>query len=176
MAITDHVHGDYWAVGAGGLDKMGQSDGFFRHAAIYHHSAMDHIWRRLTFSDDDRLIGGSGFHAILRLGDALFAVGGNNTILRGILNETNAVWDRLSLPGEGSLGSLANDDKHQIWVVGEGGTLLSSANRGATWLQHECVDERGQMCRENFTRIRIFGQVAWLIANNKVYRFELVPP
>jgi photosystem II stability/assembly factor-like uncharacterized protein len=57
------------------------------------------------------------------------------------------------------------DGIDRLWIVGNEGTLLTSADYGASWVAVEAQDQTGATIKSDFHRIRVFDHVLWLVSD-----------
>ena len=62
-----------------------------------------------------------------------------------------------------TLLSIAHAD-YTLWVVGNGGVVLKSANRGKTWIR-VVIKDNDQRLISTFRRIRFFGDEGWIVGD-----------
>jgi photosystem II stability/assembly factor-like uncharacterized protein len=98
-----------------------------------------------------------------------FAVGENGAIIKGARKVDGSWrWVRISSPTTEQLLSVAYMDR-TLWIVGDAGTVLASADLGATWQVTKLRDEDGGA--PPLARVRRFGDSLWIMGNRAVYKF-----
>lgn len=160
-----------WAVGRAGRDEQGDWGDQSR-GALYRLAWPENRWERVplpaivleraqTFSD-----------IVAKNHDTVFVVGQKGLALRGSRQAAGVwQWVRLSTPTSQDLRSIALDGT-RLWVVGGGGTILTSTDDGEHWTQFpRVVDDSGAGIE--LTRVRFFGTGGWIVGNGVVLRSEL---
>ena len=101
-----------------------------------------------------------------------FAVGPGGVIVKGTRND-RGLWSWAGLAGRKPTSHNLNsviyvDDR--LWIVGDGGIVLSGRNLGKDWSIQYLKDEAGG--QPNLKRIRLHGSSLWIVGDRVVYRYR----
>jgi serine/threonine protein kinase len=175
VCCADGEAKDYWAVATGGGSEPSERGRSRDCGAVYHHAGTTTNWDLVPLRGI-ALTPRQQFNDIViepRKYNEFFVTGSFGLILRGLREGTNLVWKKLRSNTDQSLASLCFDPDYNLWVVGDNGTVLRSADDGETWAQYPCFDERGNLIRRPLSRIRFYGRQGWIVGNDCVLRCEL---
>jgi serine/threonine protein kinase len=173
ITCVDAENKDFWAVtsgGGGGPSERGRPTDF---GAVYHHDGTGTNWELVPLPGISLKPGQILYDIMPWEAQELFVVGSSGLILRGSGEGTNRVWKKLRSNTRWHLSSVCVDIEDNLWVVGNQGTILRSADGGESWVEYPCFDEQGKRIREAFHRIRFFGKRGWIVGDTRVLRCEL---
>jgi photosystem II stability/assembly factor-like uncharacterized protein len=150
-----------WAVGRAGIDEQG-NHGDRSHGAVYRLNWPTNRWERLPL-DGVQFSPGQALSDILQLDDETILVAGEKgMILLGTWEDGNQ-WSWTTIPPQTdeTLLSIGYAD-YTLWVVGNGGVVLKSPDRGKTW-SRVVIQDNDQRITSTFRRIRFFGDEGWIL-------------
>ncbi len=163
-------HRDAWAISDGTGGGQDQD-----HGALYHLAWPGTNWVQVPLTGVT-LLPRQGFTDITKLenSETLLLVGHAGLILRGALKGGSRAWEKVSSPTRQTLRSIAYDDRHELWVVGDHGVILHSKDEGETWVEVPCLDAQGFRVMEDLYRV-VQGdrQQGWIVGANTVLRYGL---
>jgi photosystem II stability/assembly factor-like uncharacterized protein len=161
---------DVWAAGMAGQDELGNR-GDRSHGAIYHLRWPADVWDSVDLSGVS-FQPSQSFADILAISHELvFAVGQQGLFVRGSEEHQEWKWKKINVGTEKNLTSITYDGD-QLWITGDQGTLLWSADLGETWKKVDLDD--GSKTPVSLRRIRFSDGVGWIVADKAVYRSEKV--
>jgi photosystem II stability/assembly factor-like uncharacterized protein len=99
--------------------------------------------------------------------ETVFAIGDKGLMLRGSLENGTWSWKKLELDTTINLNSLAYREG-RIWIVGEAGLIMESADQGNTWARTQIKDEAGNL--PNLKRLRFFPDGGWIVGQGIVLK------
>jgi hypothetical protein len=154
---------DVWAVGRAGDDEYGRIDSDSR-GAIYHLRWPENRWQQVHTAVT--LAVAQSFRDIIQLDyQTVLAVGDQGLIIRGVQQAGNWSWTRCESHVSASLNAIARVGMF-LFAAGENGTILRSADQGATWeVQEEPSAESGPLLR-----IRTAAKETWIVGDRIVLK------
>jgi hypothetical protein len=170
---TDWENKDFWAVTPGGGAGPSEIGSMTDRASVYHYNWRGTNWEPCPVQGIVLNPGQAPYDLAPRGTRDLFVVGSDGLILRGSGVGTNRVWKKLRSNTVQTLISLCVDPEQNVWVVGNFGTVLRSADGGESWVEFPCFDEQGNRIRENFQRMRFWGKEGWIVGADRVLKCEL---
>jgi len=159
-----------WAVGRAGEDERGNR-GDRSHGAIYRLAWPENRWEAVSMP-------GVAFEEAQTLYDVcapdahtVFAVGNGGLIIRGV-RERNGEWNWTQLPAPTNLLLRSiTASVWGLWIVGDGGTIWNSLDRGDHWTQLAPVAGAGGQ-GAGLGRVRFFGETGWIVGSRTVLKSE----
>ncbi len=157
-----------WAVGREGIDKQGNY-GDRSHGAVYHLSWPADHWEKMPLPGIE-FESGQAFSDILLLDyETVIVVGDRGIIVRGSHDKKLGwVWSKLPKLTDEVLNSVVYHDKI-LWIVGSGGIVLKSTDKGIHWKKEPVVKNKKGM-PVNLRRIRFFNNRGWIFGKDLVLR------
>ena len=155
---------EIWAVGhAPNFDKRSYQ------GAIYYLAPRFSKWEIVRLSGIELEFDQSFTDIFLTDYTIALVIGQKGLILRGVRNRVGDwAWIKVPSNTEETLNSITYAD-NRLWVVGSGGVILYSVDKGEHWTKLPTVkDEQGLAL--NLNRVRFFGHTGWIAGDGVVLR------
>src|SRR5207249_3465993 len=141
--------------------------------AIYRLDWPENRWQRVRLPGIELEVAQTFHDVVAKDHDTIFVVGEKGIIIRG-QSTLSGGWDwiRLATPTQTSLISIAVSQS-RLWVVGQGGVILTSGDNGDHWTQLAPVlNDEGRTI--DLSRVRFFGARGWILGQGIVLRSESI--
>jgi transcriptional regulator with XRE-family HTH domain len=159
-------------IGSADLWAVGHSEKPDSYKLIYHYLKDSGKWEPVLATGIELALEHRVLLDIVLVDDKTgFAVGPEGVIVQGSKGKDGTwAWAGLkNSPTRQDLYSIAYDNgDHTLWIVGSGGTVLKSANRGQDWNASSLKDERDERGRPpTLLRVRIFDS-PWIVGQGAI--------